>query len=86
MIVFGGGPKERAVSQNWTAKPAPIELEGILGQSRLFLGPAGNVVEVVQRLTPDRTGLVEAAAMECVGPRLGCCIEDASACPPISAS
>ena len=81
VIVFGGGPKERAVSQNWAAKPAPIELEVILGQSRLFLGPACNVVEVIQRLTPDRTGLVEAAAMECVGPGLGCCIKDASARP-----
>ena len=47
VIVLGSGPEERAVSQNWAANPAPIELEVVLGQPRLLLGLARNVVEEI---------------------------------------
>ena len=80
-VAFGGGPEERPVLDDGPADPAAVQPVVRVRQPRLFLGHAGDRVEEVFRLAPDRPRLIEAAAVIVVGARSRGHVEHAAAGP-----
>src|SRR4029077_20311901 len=82
-IALSGDPEKRPILDDRAARAAAIEPVVGVGQAGVLLGLAGRLrIEVIERLAPDGTSLVETGPVIIVRPRLGRDVEHAAAGAP----